>query len=458
MQHMTRLLDILDRSLEGPICDEKEFDLDYVAKITAEMVKKHGIQFDQSKIIQDDDEMIDRLWEAGLELFERCGIYNTSTGRRMIFSRREIEEVIARAPSTTPMGCGVDQRMVVHRQVGDPRPPRIIGGAIGVPMSEELFVPIMESYVKEPLLDGVSTGILQTAHGRELRTGSPMELLASWRDVDLMFPLLKRAGRPGLQLGAINQSPTALGFLSAVDEQGYRPTDRHAIAIIGELKTNNDALTKLVHTVRSGGLVFGFFNPIFGGLGGGEEGVAVLLTAGEIGAEMIYMASTLCTCPTHPIYFSDTAPQILRLVSAVTATIARNTPMLFTVMTSPEGGPGTDSLLYECVAMATTASACGASQLLGVRSAVGVVAHHSSGLEARFNAEVGIAAAALSREEANAIVEKAVAKYEPLMGSKPIGQPFSEVYDMNKLVPLPAWLDVYDRVKEDAASWGLSFG
>ena len=126
-------------------------------------------------------------------------------------------------------------------------------------------------------------------------------------------------------------------------------------------------------------------------------------------------------------------------------------------MTSPVGGPCTDTVLYECVAMATTATACGASQVFGTRSAVGVVPNHCTGLEARFNGEVGHAAAGLSRSQANKIVEKAVAAYEPVMATKPVGKPFWDVYDPITLKPTDEWLGIYNRVKEEAFSWGLEF-
>jgi methylamine--corrinoid protein Co-methyltransferase len=124
-------------------------------------------------------------------------------------------------------------------------------------------------------------------------------------------------------------------------------------------------------------------------------------------------------------------------------------------MTSPVGGPCTDTLLYECVGMAAVASACGASRVLGVRSGVGVVENHCTGLEARFNGEVAHAAAGLSREQVDEIVRRAVAKYEPLLDQKPSGVAFAEAYDPVTLRPNAGWRAIYERVKEEVAGWGL---
>jgi methylamine--corrinoid protein Co-methyltransferase len=105
--------------------------------------------------------------------------------------------------------------------------------------------------------------------------------------------------------------------------------------------------------------------------------------------------------------------------------------------------------------MATVVSVCGASRALGVRSGVGVVENHCTGLETRFNGEVAHAAAGLSREQADEIVKKAIAKYQPVMNQKPVGKPFSEVYDLETMQPTAEWMRVYERVKEDVMGWGL---
>lgn len=145
----------------------------------------------------------------------------------------------------------------------------------------------------------------------------------------------------------------------------------------------------------------------------------------------------------------------MRAQSASTAAISRNSHLMTVLSTSPAGGPGTDTLLYECLAMGVLGSVCGVSVSQGVRSAVGIVENHVSGLEQRFNAEVSHAATGMSREQADEIVKKALAQYEPVMGSKPVGQPFWEVYDLLTIEPTAEWRGTYEQVKEQAAAWGL---
>ena len=104
MQNLSRLLDIIDRAVTGPICDEKEFNLKYVAGGVAEVVKKYDIRFNKDHVIQQDDDLNDRVWQAALEFFEGCGVYVTSSSRRIVFTRDEIEETIRWAPKRAVLG------------------------------------------------------------------------------------------------------------------------------------------------------------------------------------------------------------------------------------------------------------------------------------------------------------------------------------------------------------------
>jgi methylamine--corrinoid protein Co-methyltransferase len=313
----------------------------------------------------------------------------------------------------------------------------------------------MQSYFQEPILDIVVPGTLATSYGRKVRAKSPLEVISSWQEVDFVQEAAAKANRSGLSVMGVEMAMGDLGHLSAISRGGYRPTDTHIVALISEMKTNNELLNKVAHSLRQNGVILGFYNPILGGLAGGAEGVAVLILAGWMAMHMIYMPSSVESCPTHPFLANSTFPDIMRAISVVAAATSRNSHLLSEFMTSPVSGPGTDSLLYECVAMATVVSACGASRALGVRSGVGVAENHCTGLETRFNGEVAHAAAGLSREQADEIVQKAVAKYQPVMDKKPVGIPFSEAYDARTIQPTTEWLDIYKRVKDEVFEWGL---
>jgi methylamine--corrinoid protein Co-methyltransferase len=457
VQNHSRLLDIIDRAYDGPPCDERDFDLKHVAAGVARVVKEHDVKFDRSTIIQQDDAMIGRLWEASLDFLENCGVYNTSTSRRMMFTRREIEEYLASAPREAIIGEGRDARTEVYRSVEDPHPPIIIGGPVGSPLSEDMYVPIMQSYIQEPIVDTTTPGTLDSTYGREPRTQSPYEVVAAWQEVDLIFDAARRAGRPGMAIGCVQMAISEIGHLSAISRGGYRPVDWHMIAMFSEMKINNGLLIKIAHSVRTDGIVQSFYNPILGGLGGGEEGVAVLITAGLVAMQLVHMATTHSTAPVTPNIPADTVPQLLRSASAAHCALSHYTPLMTDLMVSPLAGPGTEMLLYEAAAIAIVGTVSGASRLMGPRSATGVHLNHCTGLEARFMGEVGHAAAGMSRGDAEGILQKIVAEYEPHLDEKPFGKPFEELYDVTKVRPNAEWLAMYDKVKDTVGGWGLHF-
>jgi methylamine--corrinoid protein Co-methyltransferase len=458
MDKLARFLDVIDRSYDGPMVEEEDFDLNIVAGGVKRVLQKYNIKFNRDNIIQQDDDLIDRAFQAGLDFFIESGIYNRSTGRLIKFSRNEILAALQSAPSEVMIGEGTDSRTYHARKVEDPLPPQVSGGPIGTPLSEAHYVPIMQSYWQEPILDLIVPGTLSTTYGRQLRAKSPLEIAASWQEVFLGNEAARRAGRPGLSRMCVEMSISDVGHLSSISRGGFKPTDVHVVPLIGEMKTNHELLNKVAHSIHQNGVILGFYNPILGGLAGPEEGVAVLLIAGWIALHLVYMPDSVESCPTHPFQFNSTAPQILRAVSVAAAAFSRNTHLLTEFMTSPVGGPGTETLLYECAGMALVASVCGASRILGVRSAVGVVENHCSGLEARFNGEVAHAAAGMSRQQADQIAKLAVASYLPQLQDKPLGLPFEEVYDLETVQPRQEWLAVYHKVKQQVSSWGLPLG
>jgi methylamine--corrinoid protein Co-methyltransferase len=88
-------------------------------------------------------------------------------------------------------------------------------------------------------------------------------------------------------------------------------------------------------------------------------------------------------------------------------------------------------------------------------TAAGTNLCHCSGLESRFSAEVAHAAAGMSREQADEIVKKLLAVYEAELPSKPIGQPFQDVYNLESLQPTSEWLGVYEEVKGELVGLGV---
>jgi methylamine---corrinoid protein Co-methyltransferase len=456
MRNRGRLVDILDRMENGPVTSEQDFDMKLIATRIPELVKGFGLKYDPENILNSDDEMADRCYQAGLTLAVESGIYCTSNGRRLTWSRREIEDGIRYAPSSMTLGFGRDAHSDAHRFPEDPQPPTILGGPV-CNAPEDFYIPLVQSYIQEPIVDALMNAPLESVYGREPRTKSPWEVLSAWHEAELTITAARRAGREGIALGCVASASSDIAELSATSYGGFRQTDYHHIAMISELKTNYDLLNKMTHLVRSDSIIHSFYNPIYGGLAGGAEGMAILAVAGMILMQMAYMTSSHSSSPTHPFHACNTTPEILWGTGMFTQALARNTPLLTVICATPIGGPCTDSLLYEAAAMGIVATASGATRIMGPRSAAGSRSGHATGLEARFFGEIGHATAGMSRADGNEIVKQLLPKYIDGMDTKPYGKPFNEAYDLHTIRPTDEWLGIYDRIREELAGMGLPF-
>lgn len=457
MRNTTRLLAVLDRVESGPIVEESQWDMQLVphemARLQAEF--KIKLRSPAESVVLADDGLADRLFEAGLSLAEHLGAYCVSTSRRVCFSRREILDALEVAPTQVTLGDGNDRHTEHKRQVEDPTPMFIKGGGVGTPIPEELYLAVTQSYAQEPLVDAVINCTLERVYGREVRGRSPWEVLVGWHEAELSKAACRRAGRPGLGLGCVENAVSELSELSATSYGGFSPNDWHHVAMISEFKTDYMALSKLTHLVRTGSIIHAFYNTIYGGSCGGREGMAIAIVGGCILLQMLYMTNTHSVSPAHPFFDNDTTPEIMQAISLGQQALARNSRLLTDVVITPVSGPGTKTLLYECAAMAIMATASGACALIGPRSGAGIHAGHVSGLEARFTAEVARAAAGMSRQDADVLVRKLVEMYRSELNQRPVGQSFTEVYDPVTVQPRPAWLETYESVKAELREMGL---
>ncbi len=457
MRTRGRLHSVLDKAETGPIVEEKEFDIEYIQKPIQELIKKYDVSWDQDVFLTHDDQLADRVFQAGYELALNTGVYCTSTKRRMVWTKDELDEVIATSPSSVTLGQGDDLAHIRARRPDENSRVAVCGGAYGIPVPEHLFVPVMLSYAQEPLIDFIDNASLISTYGRRIRAGSPWEAIACWQEADLSFDVVNRAGRPGLAIGCAENSPTHIGEISSNSFGGFRPTDWHHAALVSELKTNYDQLIKVAHFARTGSHIHTFANNIYGGYPGGADGMAVALVASLIMLQATYFGCTVNPGPTHANLSCDTYPEMLPGIGVALQGLNRNTSLMTTAFARTAGGPGTKSILYETAALSLVGVTSGIALMEGVQSAVGVQPAHCTGLEARFTAQVTHEAEKLTRKEAAPIVKALTEKYREGLTEKPIGKPFDQLYDVERVTPLPEWQEIYDEVcKEMGKEFGLN--
>lgn len=455
-RHRSRLLEVLHRAEVGPIIEEADFERRLVSPTIKAIIQKYGIKIDKEQIVPSDDDLADRVFQAGLELASEIGLFCQSTSRRLLWTKDELCEGLRSCPGETIMGAGNDAVVCRRRKPEDTSAPVIIGGAYGVPFPESMFVPVMLSFARESIVDVIENATLETVYGYPIKAGSPWEVVGGWREAELSMEVINRAGRPGLCIGCVETSPTALAQLSAASWGGFRTTDWHHVATISEFKTNYDLLSKVAHITRIGGVMECYYNPIYGGYVGGAEGVAVAIVAALILLNQIDMADTIATRPNHPFLGCDTTPELLWAMSVALQGLSRNTNLLVGALTGPAGGPGTKTMLYENAAFSIATTVSGQAMLEASHSAGGNVPRHVSGLDAKICGEVAYASRGMNRKEANELVKRLITIYEPQLNTQPIGKPFEEVYDIEKIEPTPEWQGIYDEVRNDLIKMGLA--
>ena len=95
---MITLLEIAERTQTGEKVEEKKWDMEFFQTIS-ELVKKYGIESPKEHaFINIDDALVERAFEAAIELLEKVGIYCITTRRRVKLARDEILTAIGEAP------------------------------------------------------------------------------------------------------------------------------------------------------------------------------------------------------------------------------------------------------------------------------------------------------------------------------------------------------------------------
>ncbi len=451
-------LEIIERSNTGQQVKKDDWDFDHIVIPTRTLVKKYGLSWSRQRIIPNDPDLADRVFQAALEL-AAGGVYCVSTGRVIEFSRQDLEQGLKDAPQSLVMGEGKDACTLYARQVEDERLPMAWAGNPGVPTPEEIFQPMVMSWMQEPLVDLVTCGSLVTVDGYPVKTGSPAEILATRRELQLMREGLVKVGRPGLGMLAAQSAVSELGDAAAASPAWLRPCDSHLVAMFNELIIDQGNLARAANSVDYGMRNASLATVMVGGLAGDAPGAAVVQAASFILANLVCQAQYHLLHPIHVRYVATSSPGVMWMQSVVEQAFARNAPCIIVSDIYPKSGAGTRELLYEVAANALAITVSG-GHLEGVGSADGALPN-GSGLEARWMAEVGKAAARqrMSLDQANDLTLRLLERYEPVFdrpGGNP-GQRFDQVYNLSTLQPNPDWARLYDEIKSELGQMGLKF-
>ena len=85
-----RMWEVFAKADDGPFYkDQGEWMLKSFIPNIRRVVKEYNIKYDGHTIVNQDDELADRVWAAAKDFFVSTGVYNQDTHRVMQFTERE---------------------------------------------------------------------------------------------------------------------------------------------------------------------------------------------------------------------------------------------------------------------------------------------------------------------------------------------------------------------------------
>ena len=456
---MLNFLDVYERTLDGPVISEKEFNMKVFVPTVRDVVKKYDIKLDTDNPVATDDAAADNLFHAGVELLSRVGLYCMDSNRIVRFTEEEIRKELAEASGECHVGEGKDARVYGMRVPDDPKRPWFHGGWSWICTSEEIATNQLEALASLPYADSLKIPVIKTLRGIPFSGGSPGEMYAAIRQIRIGREAAKRAGRPGMPImNLVGQASAAVTTIGASAPQfGARPTDGWIVGIIAEMKTDFDIMNKLAYLLAWGANIGAESAPILGGWCGGPEGTAVVNVADIILGIVGYKSNYHLTFPIDSRLGCATTRGILAVVSAASQACSRNVRVPVNWLCYTAAGVNTRMYFHEAAAYLLT-SVTGGTASVGIpHPAKGVKVDASTPMEAKFGIEVSRAAAKLNRDKARELVPKLVAKYESDLANAPEGETYQDCYDVETGKPHEDYVRLYDDVVDELTKMGIPF-
>lgn len=454
------LSEILLRSKEGPILEEKQFDLSIYRK-TQELKKKYAIQYVPDHPLDLTGDLADRVFQAGRELFLDIGAYCTTTRRAIKLTERELDDEIADCPAEIVLGQGQELIKMVHRSVEGKEEPVVVAGIQTAPFSDEdTMFAIYRLCAQDRCVDGIWGGILLTIDGKhEVIAGTPSEIYQYRKTIPILRRAIEAAGRPGLI--TISNAPTSPATIAMFDEQdGLRRSDYIESTGMSEMKVAYDDLNRTAYGLAHGVPIHGTHSSVIGGFSAVPEGAAMVSVAASLQLVAVQKAVCFrCGAVDSRIKSRVTRGQLWVAGTAIQG-LSRNTKLIVdgSIGDHPAAGPGTKQYLYESAAGHIVSTVMGGHSTEGTRKyVVGETCNYGTPLESRWMGEICKATAGMSLEQADRIVRYLLEQYESRIKDAPAGDTFENLYNQQTLQPIPEYEAIYREVKEELRQLGMNF-
>ena len=192
------ITDVYDRFVKGKKVKVEDWDYKVIPENLTALKEKYNLKFEPGMIIPEDKDMVNRLFQAGLEMLVTTGYYCQDLGRVMHLTEEEVWEGIKKTPTKLILGEGKDIARFYPRHGNSNVKPIIQGGPTGSPISEDVFVQVMQSYAQEGIVDDLVNGVMTTIEGKPAKTKTPYEIRATMAELRAVKEARVRAARPGM--------------------------------------------------------------------------------------------------------------------------------------------------------------------------------------------------------------------------------------------------------------------
>jgi hypothetical protein len=454
---MLDLIDVFDRADSGLLIPDTDYYMNRFVPKLREMIDRYHIKWDRQTIVNRDDDLADRVFQAAIDLLSEAGAYCPDTNRVMAFSRDEILRAVEQAPKMARFGEGREAKTMYGRRVDDDTVPWIhVGGGIYT-TTEQIYLDTVEGLAAINIVDSLSVPSILHLRGKDARVRSPQEVLAAIKTVILAREGIRRSGRSGLPIiNGISAASNSVSMIAAASPQfGLRASDGFLIDFLSEMMVNYEALQKVAYFNSISANIGSTSTPLFGGYAGGAEGVAVLATCYLIMGSLIYRGSYHYNAPLHQnLRLSSTKP-LLWAIGMSNQANARN--MRYPTVNLPYlgGGAGTRMYHYEMAAYMLSVVPAGGNIFSG-HPAKSVEPDSLLPKDHQFHAEIGLAAAQLTRADAEPLAQALFQKYEADLKTPVSGFRYDQVYDLKtKAVVNEDYLKTQDEVRREFKNMGL---
>lgn len=448
---MIPIMEFQKRSLGGPVMKGDEFDMKFSAKLR-ELVAKYDIKYNRDEVVVD-EATADAVFDAAVDLLAEVGLYHMDTERVVEFTREEIEQIAGEYcenPGKHTFGKGKDECTVEFRTGTDTRPPVMYAGGAGV-TEEEWFIPFVQSYAQEEAVKamGICPGLAKLGD-IEPKAGTLSEIAVGKWEQQAIKEAITRAGRPDMHCGLLCTVSTIGGTMAMIGP-GLREAHNTQIGvhIIPEQKIDWARLILSQFCQDRGIVPWQSSMSLIGGLCRDAADAAVGLVANLLG-QISYAHGPMCSLFTNHLDGRIATRSCYWAHSAAARAAERNCKVAIggVAVPTPETFKTENQIIHgTAMGLAATASGMAYCWLAG-----------GCGLDARIIDEALTACSGMERQKMNELVARIMVYCDETNPKEmPTEIPYTGMYDIEKVKPLPEYEATAMRAKEKLAGFGVPF-